>query len=242
MKIAAVLGLDTAAGAYLARLLVARGVAVRGTGGAALLERLDVAREVTRTDAAATASFGADLVFDLRGDAGATRALLAAPPAARVFVAVDPGDGALIADLAAARAAGRFVATSRVFAHESRLGPGTSPIARIIAAVAAGRDPEPIDLASRTDCGWTPEYVDAMARTLQQPRARDVVIASGTELTGLAAAHAAARWFKRPLVLPVLPDPAPTASPQRPDPALGWHAVTVGTDLVDVLCEGVAGG
>ena len=236
MPNATILGLDTAAGAYLARLLAARGYAVRGTGGDALLVRLGIAGDVT-CDGGPIAD--ADELYDLRGDPAATRHLLRSPFRARVFVAVDPTDAVLIADLAAARDAGRFVATGRVHAHESRLGPGTSPVARIVAAAAAGADPHPADLATATDCGWTAEYVDAMWRMLQRPAAGDLAIASGVVLAGSEVARVAAAFFKCPPSPPAAAAPVALAADTGPaHAALGWRAITTGDDLVEVLCEG----
>lgn len=240
MATVAVLGLDTAPGAYLARLLGARGHAVRGTGGADLLGALGIAGDVTRAADATIAMLGADEVYDLRGDGTATRALLAQAGSARLFVAVDPGNAALIADLAAARASGRFVATGRVHPHESRLGPGTSPVARIVAAIAADATPAAADLGSAIDCGWTAEYVDPMRLMLECPEPADLAIATGRLLTGGDVARVAAAWFKR---LPAIAVPAVPSIPGDPAPAraaLGWKAVTWGDDLVEVLCEGVA--
>lgn len=235
MTIAAVLGVDTAAGAYLARLLGARGVTVRGTGGAELLDRLGIAGDVVLADSATGAVLGADLMFDVRGSAAAAVELLTSTRHQRVFVAVDPGDSELIATLAAARAEGRYVATGRVYPNESRLGPGTSPVARIVAAAAEGQAPELRDLATTTDCGWTPEYVDAMARMLALPDPSDLTIATGRLLTGADVARIAAAYFGRtapPAIVTVRNDLVP--SPGVP----GWRAITIDGDLVTVLCEG----
>ena len=233
---ATILGLDTAAGAYLARLLGARGYAVGGTGGPALLARLGIADDVG-SDAAPPAE-----VYDLRGDAAATLHRIAQPDVARVFVAVDPDDAGLIDALAAARARGRFVATGRVHRHESRLGPGTSPVARIVAAAAAGTAFDPGDLATTTDCGWTPEYVDAMWRMLQRPAPEDLAIATGVALAGVDVARVAAAYFERAAPPPVPAIEAAVGDPGPAQAALGWRAVTTGDDLVTVLCEGAAAG
>ncbi len=233
---ATIFGLDTAAGAYLARLLGARGYAVRGTGDLDLVARLGIADDIDRDDA----TLAADEIYDLRGDAAAALALVAQPNSARLFIAVDPGDAALIDALAVFRDRGRFVATGRVHPNESRLGPGVSPVARIVAAVAAGGDPDPLDLATATDCGWTPEYVDAMWRMLQRPAPDDLTFATGVAITGSDVARVAAAYFKRP-VPAVLPAAlAPPVDPRPAQAALGWRAVTTGDDLVTVLCEGVA--
>jgi GDP-D-mannose dehydratase len=233
---ATIFGLDTAAGAYLARLLGARGYAVRGTGDLDLAARLGIADDMGRDDTA----LPADEIYDLRGDAAAALALVAQPDSARLFIAVDPGDAALIDALAAFRARGRFVATGRVHANESRLGPGTSPVARIVAAAAAGAEPDPRDLATATDCGWTPEYVDAMWRMLQRPAPADLAIAAGVAITGNDAARVAAAYFKRPEPAVLPSGAAAVIDPRQAQAALGWRAVTTGDDLVTVLCEGVA--
>ena len=233
---ATILGLDTAAGAYLARLLGARGYAVRGTGDRGLVARLGIADDIGVDDP----SVPADEIYDLRGDAAAALALVQRPHSARLFVAADPGDAALIDALAAFRDYGRFVATGRVHANELRFGPGTTPVARIVAAVAAGGDADPADLASATDCGWTPEYVDAMWRMLQRPAPEDLAIATGVPITGSDAARVAAAYFKRPPPAAVAAPPALAIDPRPVQASTGWRAVTTGDDLVTVLCEGAA--
>ncbi|MBV8971087.1 MAG: hypothetical protein JO290_02220 [Sphingomonadaceae bacterium] len=232
-KRAAILGLETALGAYLARLLDARGYALAGTGDTHLLETLGIADQVRVTAIPADAADGADEVYDLRyGDT--------VPVAAgRLCVAVDPADTRRRAALAAERAAGRFVATVLIWPHESRLGPGSTAVSRIVAATAAGVEPAAADLASATDCGWTAEYVDALWRLLQRP-AGEVAVATGTLLSGSDAAAAAAAYFKRSAPPPVAAPPATAGDPARAAEALGWRAVTHGRDLVAVLCEGVA--
>lgn len=240
MTVAAILGLDTAAGAYLARLLGARGISVRGTGGAALLGELGIADDVPLADSATTAAIGADLVFDLRGNGDATIELIARMRQQRVFVAVEPTDITLIMALAAVRADGRFVATGRLYPNESRLGPGTSSVARIVAAAAAGHDPDPVDLATSSDCGWTPEYVDAMARMLALQTAADLTIATGRLLAGSDVARVAFRWFGRG-ESPNAGGLGMAGNPAAVHAALGWRAVTVGDDLVKVLCEAIGG-
>ena len=238
VKTAAILGLDTAGGAYLARLLGARGYVVRGTGGTDLLVRLGVADDVTQSNDVADAIAGANEIYDLRGDVAASADMLALGGTARVFIAAAVG-------IAVARPEGRFVAIGHIYPHESRLGPGTSPVARIVAAIAAGIDPDPADLATATDCGWTAEYVDAMWRILQRPAAEVLEIATGHLLTGEDVARVAAAYFKRPAAEIV--GSAKTAhgiagNPGPASSALSWRAVTWDEDLVTVLCEGVAAG
>ena len=260
-RTALILGLDTAAGAYLARLLDARGVRLAGTGGMELVAGLGIGDKVARydaVDAAMLANLRPDEIYDLRDDAEATATLLEYSGAARVFVASPASDylarteGNAGTDTHAvvirARDNGRFAVTGTVFPHESRLGPGTSPVARIVVAVLAGADPDAADLASVTDCGWTPEYVDAMTRMLQQPKPRDFAIATGRALTGIDAARHAFDYFGRDASRfngevertgGVVEQTGGTGDP-APAAALGWRAVTWGRDLVRVLGESIA--
>ncbi len=233
-KHAAILGVDTALGAYLARLLGARGYDVRSTGGAELLDRLGIAGDVTLTDTPDDAVDGAAEIYDLR--------YAAAVPAAdgRLVIAVDPADTRRRAAVAAERAAGRFVAGALIWPHESRFGPGTSPIARIVAATATGAEPAAADLATSTDCGWSAEYVDALWRMAQRPAAAEIVIATGRLLSGLDAARVAATYFKRSPPGDVAIPAGMAGDPVRASAALDWRAVTYGSDLVTVLCEGAA--
>lgn len=235
MKTAAILGVDTAAGAYLARLLGARGYAVRGTGGAALLARLGVADDVVHADTVAAAIADAGEIYDLRGDPATTADLLALGGAGRLLLAVDAEGVPPPTDE-------RFVAIARLQPHESRLGPGTSSVARIVAAAAAGVDPDPADLATSTDCGWTAEYVDAMWRMLQRPTPETLDIATGHLLSGNDVARIAAAYFKRAMPPEVATVPGGAGDPAPAATALGWRAVTWGDDLVTVLCEGAASG
>lgn len=94
---AAILGLDTAAGAYLARLLNARGYLLSRNVGPALLAELRVAGAVVGADAprAGVAEIGAQEVYDLRensvgGVGNPVAELIAVSGAARTFIAVAP--------------------------------------------------------------------------------------------------------------------------------------------------------
>lgn len=235
MTSAFIAGLDTPAGAYLARLLRARGYAVAGT-----------ARDGDAAQAM-LATLGADEVsLVATPDEPAPReaylldgrvALADLWPTARVFVAAGPhgDDGAA----AAARAAGRFVVAGALYGHASRLDPPDSLPLAVIAAVRDGRPVALPDRDVRHDLGWTPEYVDAMWRMLQAPVAADAVIASGFGLGGRDIALHAAEYFKR---TPDLPPAGPAPPAELGDPAalagLGWRAFTHGRELVRTLCEG----
>ena len=235
-KTASILGLDTADGAYLARLLLARGYRLSGTGGTGLLARLGIANHIATSDPDRI-----DEVYDLRFAAAGVPGLLESTGRARVFVAI-PGTEPVPATIAAARAAGRFVVGGQMFDRESRLGPGTGFVARIVAAVFDDADPVPADLAAAADCGWTPEYVDPMWRMLQRSAPADFVLATGRALGGHEVARHAFAYFGRDATRfgngaatgAVTGDPGPART------ELGWSAVTWGRDLVRTLCEGIA--
>lgn len=250
-KTAVILGLDNQDGAYLARLLLARSYRVRGaaTQGGTALTRLGIADDVTVTDQLDAALFAdATEVYDLRGP-GTTRTddtvrlLDLLPEQTRLFSA-GPGAEADVATILveAARDRGRFAVTGWLFERESRLGTGGSPLARIIAAAFAGDDIADADLATATDCGWAPEYVDAMWRMLQRPTAADYVLGTGRPLHGVDAARHAFDYFKRSYSRFVASAHATIAvadtAPARTE--LGWSATTWGRDLVRTLCEGLA--
>ena len=74
--------------------------------------------------------------------------------------------------------------TGVLFNHESPLRPERFVTRKVVAAACriAGGSSEKLTLGNlgvRRDWGWAPEYVDAMWRMLQQPRADDFIIATG---------------------------------------------------------------
>lgn len=247
-KTALILGVDTADGAYLARLLGARGYRLWGTGGPGLIEELGIAADVVRHNSigAAVSDARADEVYDLRPlgryRAAATVELLRILGRERLFSAGSSAPDAASAAIAAARANGRFAVTGHLFDRESRLGPGTSPVARIVVAARAGAEPSANDLDTVSDCGWTPEYVDAMWRMLQRAKPADFTISTGRALGGHEVARHAFAYFGRDatrfggdaMATEAFGDPGPA----RAD--LGWRAATWGRDLVRTLCEGLA--
>lgn len=252
-RTAAILGLDTPTGAYLARLLLARGYRVAGTAAAPVtgLATLGVADQV-----ALYADLGAALqtipaeIYDLRGpgparaaDTAALLALIDGRPVRLFSAGPGPAPDEAAASIEKARQNNIFAVTGRMFAHESRLSPNASPVTRIVTALAADTDLDASDLAAAADYGWTAEYVDPMWRMLQQTSAADVVIATGRLLSGADVARHAAEYFGRELASRGLPAPVTAASPGDPAPArqaLGWSAATWDRDLVRLLCEGAA--
>ena len=229
MPSATIIGLDTPAGAYLARLLRARGYGVAGTArdaghAAAMLATLG-ADGVAVTDRPAAA----DEVYRLDDSAP-----VAGLRAGRLLVALQAG--ADVAAVAAARAAGRYAVAATVHAHASRLDDPATPPLSIIADLRAGRPP--VLSPTPRDLGWTPEYVDAMWRLLQPAAPADGVIASGRWLDDGTVARVAAGFFG------VAAPPAPPVIAVSGAPVVatvpGWRAFTVGDDLVTALCEGLA--
>ncbi len=227
MPIATIIGLDTPAGAYLARLLRARNYAVTGT-----------ATDPNRA-AAMLAELGADEVRLTPGPVPADEAYLLdgsiaakAVVAARAFVALAPGaDAGLVAAL---RGDGKFVAGGVVHDHVSRLDPEHWAMSICTAVLDGTAVTTPEDDRPR-DLGWTPEYVDAMWRLLQAHTARDSHIASGDGLSHRDVALHAAEFFKRDIDLPAV---ATEAHVPSPIPAIGgWRAFTHGRELVRTLCE-----
>jgi GDPmannose 4,6-dehydratase len=82
------------------------------------------------------------------------------------------------------REEGIFAATGILFNHESSLRKPSFLSQKIVrGALRARRDPDHKlvlgDLDARVDWGYAPDYVDAMFRILQLPKASDFVVASG---------------------------------------------------------------
>ncbi len=95
---------------------------------------------------------------------------------------------------------GLFACTGILFNHESPLRPERFVTRKIIAAVCriARGSRERLRLGNTTiqrDWGWSPEYVDAMWRMLQQESADDFVIATGKSHSLAEFAEVAFRYF-----------------------------------------------
>jgi hypothetical protein len=270
MPNALILGSNTAVGAYLARLLHARGTAVFGVaaGDGDGIAALGIADSVN------------DIAFETALD------LAGRLPDATLF-AVNSGDAAIaaqtaelfaaaaadtrlchIADADALRRApplleqakaiaalrrdhGRRAVNAILHAHDSRLGPVDSLPARITLAAwraANGTSPTaPLDLAETgpRDWGWTAEYVDAIARLAALDRPVDLAIGSGHRLDAGTMVDLAFGFFKvRPdghlTVVPGTVSAEPDVDTARLKATTGWSASTWGRDLVHALCEGAA--
>jgi hypothetical protein len=261
-----IIGIDNHVGAYLARLLDARGVALAGVGDDRLVARLGIADSVTAVapaDAAAAAG-AARLVFAVsNGDAEradtiavslASAAAAAQPPRVIHIADVAALDAPAVRDtlrrITAARAGGRIeTANALLEAHDSRLGPSDSLLAQITSAAwrAAQSDaPPPLTITEPgpRDWGWTPEYVDAVARLAMRPTMVDLVVASGHTLSAAEMVEHAFGFFRRDAADHIRIDGSGAAvaaiNPAPVKAATGWSASTFGRDLVRAICEGAA--
>ncbi|OYU15757.1 MAG: hypothetical protein CFE37_04280 [Alphaproteobacteria bacterium PA4] len=265
-----IIGLHGAVGSYLARLLQARGWQVSGTHGGddRVCRRLGITDDIEIIDADTArerAATGAqNLIFACAEGAAPALALAEAVFAAagqsrlcHVATLAElqlPAVGRLAAQIATWRQAGRADAVNALLgAHDSRLGPHDSLPARIIRtayAAAQGEAPDvaPLQLVETgaVDWGWTPEYVDAVARIATAEQLADRVVVSGHLMTAAEIADHAFAYFRQPVAGRV--HFAPAAQPQPPQAgsaaalkaAIGWSATTHGRDLVRAWCEGAA--
>ena len=226
MANALILGADTATGAYLARLLDARGVPVSGVlaGDGAALSNLGIAAVVAPVAAADAARLVAGLpdltLFAINDGSPAQADLVAEVLAAGAAAANRPRlshivDAATLLQKPALleqakkvadwrRDAGLVAMNAILHAHDSRLGPADSLPARITAAAwraaqAKGETPAtPLEFTETgpRDWGWTPEYVDAIIRLAALEKPLDLAIGSGTPLTVADFVNHAFAYFK----------------------------------------------
>ena len=268
MANALILGANTATGAYLARLLHARGTAVfgvpddSGVDAPTALGITDSINPVSSADVARLAAALPDLTLYALNTGTAAQAAfvaetIAAALTARLCHIVDhdrlrhhPALLEQAKSIAALRRdAGRPAVNAILHAHDSRLGPPDALPARIIAAAhRASLDPIPSQVLEITetgpmDWGWTPEYVDAIARLAALPARLDLAIGSGHTLTVHEFADLAFAFFKADPtghihITPATTPPEPPIDAARLKAATGWSASTWGRDLVHALCEG----
>ena len=140
---------------------------------------------------------------------------------------------------------GLFACTGILFNHESPLRSTRFVTRKIVVAacqIAAGSG-EQLNLGNidvERDWGWAPEYVGAMWRMLQQPEARDFVIATGhtcalRDFVALAFERVGLDWQKHVKYNPALVRPSDIrrgqGNPRLAEQLLGWHA--------EILVEGV---
>jgi GDPmannose 4,6-dehydratase len=132
------------------------------------------------------------------------------------------------------------------FNHESPLRPErfvTQKIVRAACAIAAGAKSKLKlgNLSVERDWGWSPEYVEAMWRMLQQQRAEDYVLATGTtsrleDFVAEAFGLVGLDWREHVESDPSLLRPADIrigrANPAKALAQLGWRAACTMRDVV----------
>jgi GDPmannose 4,6-dehydratase len=146
---------------------------------------------------------------------------------------------------------GLFAVSGILFNHESpRRGlefvtrKVTDGVARIVRGKA--RELKLGNLDARRDWGFAGDYVDAMWRMLQQPKAEDYVIGTGEthsvrELCQVAFEHAGLDWRKYVKVDPGLVRPAEVdvlqADPSKARRRLGWKPVVGFAELIRMMVD-----
>jgi GDP-D-mannose dehydratase len=146
---------------------------------------------------------------------------------------------------------GLFACSGILFNHESPLRPErfvTQKIVRAACRIANGSR-EILHLGNMEiarDWGWSPEYVDAMWRMLQQEKARDYIIATGNTCTlkdFVAASFSCLDldWREHVCQDAVLMRPADIAVskayPEKAAIELGWRAKYAVADVARLLVE-----
>lgn len=146
---------------------------------------------------------------------------------------------------------GLFACTGILFNHESPLRPErfvTQKIVRAAARIGRGSG-EVLELGNidiRRDWGWSPDYVEAMWRMMQQEQADDFVIATGrTEsleyFVSRAFGYFGLDWRAHVKVEPGLFRPSDIrvsrANPAKARQALQWSAHTDVDGVIQKMCE-----
>jgi GDPmannose 4,6-dehydratase len=146
---------------------------------------------------------------------------------------------------------GLFACTGILFNHESPLRPERFVTQKIVRAAAriGGGSLEMLELGNidiRRDWGWSPDYVDAMWRMMQQEQADDFVIATGrTEsleyFVSRAFGHFGLDWQDHVRVQAGLFRPSDIhtsrANPARARQVLDWSAQTDVDGVIRKMCE-----
>jgi GDPmannose 4,6-dehydratase len=150
---------------------------------------------------------------------------------------------------------GLYACSGILYNHESPLRPERFVTRKVVAAacrIAAGSG-ETLHLGNvniERDWGWAPEYVEAMWLMLQQPEARDFVIATG-ELNSLAAfveqtfREVGLDWRDHVVTDPEFFRPTDLntgyGDPSLAAEKLGWRAMYRMADVVKMMVEGEKG-
>lgn len=147
---------------------------------------------------------------------------------------------------------GLYCASGILFNHESPLRAERFVVQKSVMAarrIAAGSSEKLRlgDLSVVRDWGWAPEYVEAMWRMLQQPKADDYVVATGTScsLEALVAevfGRLGLAWREHVVHDPLLSRPTDLAesraNPSRAAEILGWRAEVGVPEMVRRMLDG----
>lgn len=147
---------------------------------------------------------------------------------------------------------GLFACTGILFNHESALRPERFVTQKIVSAasrIQRGSD-EVLQLGNIDiwrDWGWSPDYVDAMWRMLQQKQPDDFVIATGHTISlesfvSQVFAFYGLNWTDHVQIDKTLFRPSDIrvsrANPRKAKDILGWVAQTGVAEVIQKMCEG----
>jgi GDPmannose 4,6-dehydratase len=147
---------------------------------------------------------------------------------------------------------GIYACSGILYNHESPLRPERFVTRKVVAAACriAGGSSEKLKLGNvniERDWGWAPEYVDAMWRMLQQPAARDYVIATGepnklSDFVESAFREVGLDWKDHVELDPTFLRPTDISrgfgDPSLAASELGWKAQYHMKDVVRMMVEG----
>ncbi|TFU03271.1 NAD-dependent epimerase/dehydratase family protein [Polymorphobacter arshaanensis] len=205
MTLALIVGGSGQDGAYLARLLLARGanvfattrnthaqagarLAIVGVADAVKLHRFDAATATPDAMAKLLDTLQPDQIYHLAASPDVTtwlQAIRDRAPALRLFAAASAATPEAVAAVRQFREShGVFAVTGLLGAHESRLAPPSALLRHIVEAAHAckhggGEKLRIGALDTLCDIGWAPEYVDAMTKMLSASAAADCAISTG---------------------------------------------------------------
>jgi len=146
---------------------------------------------------------------------------------------------------------GLFAANGVLFNHESPLRPERFVTKKIICAACRIKTGSQYalklgNLAIQRDWGWAPEYVEAMWRILQQPKADDFVIATGSayslaDFVAAAFGELGLDWRDHVQIDQKLQRPSDImfskGDPQKACADLGWKSSYAMPDVVRLMVE-----
>jgi GDPmannose 4,6-dehydratase len=146
---------------------------------------------------------------------------------------------------------GMFACTGILSNHDSPLRPRrfvTSKVIHAVASLALGKDLR-ISLGNldiERDWGWAPEYVEAIAMMLEQPRAEDYIIATGQSHTLTEFVETAFKLINKDWTAYVTRDEhlmRPTdilwnkVDPSKAASQLGWKAKNGMKEVISMMLE-----